>query len=130
MRSALTLSDPARSSFFDQGRKRFQKEVLPHRPVLTLDRDGNIQSLTRAARSILEYSPDDRVDECFFSHVHKRNMRRVMQDLAHMVCRGKQQAQWLLRLRTGNDRWRWYRASAENQLGQPSDRILVRLRPQ
>ena len=129
MQSAPTLpAAPAQSSLFDESRKRFQEGVLPHIPILTLDRDGNIQSLTRAARAALEYAPDDRIDECFFSHVHKRNMRRVMRDLAHIVCRGKQRAQWLLRLRTGNNRWRWYRASARNHLGQQENHILVRLR--
>lgn len=93
-----------------------------------LDREGDIQFLTRAARATLEYTSDDRVDECFFAHVHKRNMQRVMRDLADMVCRGKQRARWLLRLRTGNGRWRWYRASAQNRLRAEANDILVRLR--
>lgn len=117
------------SPFFpDQSWKRFQNDVVPHLPVLTLDREGNIRTLTRAARQALEYSSDEALSTSFFSLVHKRNMGRVMRDLAHMVCRGKQRAQWLLRLRTGNDRWRWYRATAENSLGSGDDRILVRLR--
>jgi len=56
-------------------------------------------------------------------------MRRVMQDLANMVSRGKQRAQWLLRLRTGNERWRWYRVAVENNLGRQDDHIRIRLRP-
>jgi len=124
--SAQTVSSPF---FSDDDWKRFQDDVLPHLPILTLDREGNIQSLTRAARQALEYSSETALNTCFFSLVHKRNMGRVMRDLAHMVCRGKQRAQWLLRLRTGNDRWRWYRASAQNKLGTGEDHILVRLRP-
>ena len=123
MQSAL-----ATSSSPDNARKRFQNEVAPHLPVLTLDREGDIRSLTRAARATLEYTADGRVEECFFAHVHKRNMQRVMRDLADMVCRGKQQARWLLRLRTGNGRWRWYRAVVQNRLRTEEDDILVRLR--
>jgi PAS domain-containing protein len=122
-------ASPSRSSLFSSPVwKRFQTDALPHIPLLTLDREGNIQSLTRAARQALEYSADADLDECFFAHVHKHNMRRVMQDLADMVSRGKQRSQWLLRLQTGNGRWRWYRASVQNNLGQQADHIQVRLR--
>jgi PAS domain-containing protein len=93
--------------------------------VIRLDREGTIQSVTPAARNVLEYAPDAHFDECFFSHVHKRNLRRVMHDLADMVCRGKRRAQWLVRLRTGNNRWRWYRVAVQNRLG---DHGHVRLR--
>jgi len=65
--------------------------------------------------------------DCFFSHVHRRNIQRVMRDLADMVSRGKQRTRWLLRLRTGNDRWRWYRAEVRNRLRE-DEQILVRLR--
>jgi len=125
-------SSPSRSTspfFSDQDWKRFREKTLSHVPALTLDREGNIKTLTRAARRALEYSDDATVDEYFFSHVHKHNMQRVMHDLANMVCRGKQRAQWLLRLRTGNERWRWYRASARNNLGGEDEHIRIRLRP-
>lgn len=119
----------AADSSLPETRKRFRGEGPPTRPLVILDREGTIQALTPAARSVLEYGSDAHVDSCFFSHVHARNMRRVMHDLADMVCRGKQRVQWLLRLRTGNERWRWYRAFVRNQLGQDEDAILVRLRP-
>lgn len=125
-------SPPSQSTtpfFSDKKWKRFQEDSIPHLPLLILDREGNIKTMTRAARRALEYSSDASIDECFFSHVHKRNMRRVMRDLANMVCRGKQRTQWLLRLRTGNERWRWYRASVENNLGREEGHIRVRLRP-
>lgn len=123
-------SSPSKSSAFfsDESRKRFQDNAIPHVPILALDREGNIEALTPAARRVLEYSDDVSLDECFFAHVHKRNMSRVMRDLADMVSRGKQRTQWLLRLRTGNGRWRWYRASVQNNLGRQEDHIRVRLR--
>jgi PAS domain-containing protein len=121
---------PPTSSFFSSPVwKRFQNPPRPHVPILILDRDGTIQALTPAARQVLEYKSDVALDACFFSHVHKHNMRRVMQDLADMVSRGKQRTQWLLRLRTGNGRWRWYRATIRNHLGTPDGHIRVRLRP-
>ena len=127
-----TLSSPSRSTspfFSDRSRKRFQEESSPHIPILKLDREGTIQTLTPAARRALEYTSNASIDSCFFAHVHKRNMRRVMRDLAHMVCRGKQQTHWLLRLRTGNERWRWYRTSVQNNLDQKEGYILIQLRP-
>jgi hypothetical protein len=56
-------------------------------------------------------------------------LKRVMRDLAHMVSRRKQQARWLLRLRTGNERWRWYRATAKNHLDDSEDAVQILLRP-
>lgn len=128
MQSRSSVSQTMSPFFLEKGRKRFQHDEIEHRPVIVLDREGTIQSLTKAARQLLEYGADAHVETCFFSHVHKRNMRRVMRDLAHMVCQGKQRAQWLLRLRTGNRRWRWYRASVENNLAEKDDHILVELR--
>lgn len=101
----------------------------PHIPLVSLDRDGTIQRLTKSARTALEYSDDEPIAKCFFSHVHGRNLRRVMRDLALMVSHRKQRARWLLRLRTGNGRWRWYRAQAHNHLDQPKGTVQVRLRP-
>lgn len=126
---STSVSTESQSSIFsDQVRKGFQEQTIQHLPVLTLDREGNIQTVTSAARTMLEYSADESIDSCFFAHVHQRNMHRVMRDLAHMVSHGKQRAQWLLRLRTGNHRWRWYRAAVQNDLGRQEDHILIRLR--
>ncbi|PSQ91288.1 MAG: hypothetical protein BRD43_00150 [Bacteroidetes bacterium QS_4_64_154] len=105
------------------------KSESPHVPVLTLDREGTIQDSNEPARRALEYSSEDSIDPCFFSHVHGRNLQRVMRDLAHMVSHRKQRARWLLRLRTGNGRWRWYRAVARNHLDHSSATIQVHLRP-
>lgn len=102
----------------------------PHVPLLVLDEDGTIQNLTEAAGRILGYSPEASVEPNFFSHVHGQNMRRVMRDIAHMVSHQKESADWLLRLRTGNQRWRWYRAAAKNHLSEDSEgAIRVLLRP-
>jgi PAS domain-containing protein len=101
----------------------------PYVPVLGLDRDATIQHANEAVRRTLEYPPDAALEPCFFSHVHGRNLRQVMRDLAHMVSHRKQRTRWLLRLRTGNGRWRWYRATAQNQLDHSDALVRVRLRP-
>lgn len=105
------------------------EEDPPHVPVVALDRDGTIKEITRSAQTALEYSPEESIQPCFFSHVHGQNLRRVMRDLALMVSHRKQRARWLLRLRTGNQRWRWYRAVAHNHLDQPEETVRVKLRP-
>lgn len=124
---------PSSSATFFSGptRKRFRPPpAAQHLPILLLNREGTITSLTEAAKRVLEYPAEaDTLDPCFFSHVHASNQHRLMRDLADMVCRGKQRAQWLLRLRTGKDRWRWYRTIAKNDLGPDGTGIRVRLRP-
>ncbi|GEM_PF-430843 len=109
-------------------RKRFQDPVSPHVPALLLGVDGVIQHTTPAARHMLEYKSDQPIEPCFFSHVHGRNLYQVMRDVADMVCYGKASASWLLRLRTGQGRWRWYKASVKNQLNLGEGTILINLR--
>lgn len=109
-------------------RKRFQTPVGAHVPALVLGADGTIQLATPAARHLLEYKSEQQLDPCFFSHVHGRNLYQVMRDVADMVCYGKASASWLMRLRTGQGRWRWYKASVKNQLNLGEGTILVNLR--
>lgn len=129
--SAVQPIAPADASpvFSDAFWKRFQTDetLAQHLPLFTLDAEGSIESITRAARSLLEYSPSQSLDPYFFTHIHGRNLRRVMQDLALMVCKRKQSARWLLRLRTGTGRWRWYRATALSRLHDAEGRVFVRL---
>lgn len=110
-------------------RKRFPRSVRDVLPLMALGHDGSICSTTRAARTLLEYPPDASMENSFFVHVHPEHRPRVMRDLADMVSRGKRHAQWLLRLRTGHERWRWYRASAQPDRIDGAERILVHLRP-
>jgi len=109
--------------------KRFQndEQLAQHVPILALDGDGTIRSVSRAARSLLDYPPDQDLDAYFFTHVHGRNLRRVMQDLAHMACNRKSHARWLVRLRTGTGRWRWYRATVLNRLQSEQACVFVRI---
>lgn len=104
-------------------------ELPPHVPLLVLDEDGTIEDLTEGARRILDDSSDGSFESNFFAHVHGQNLRRIMQDLAHMVSHRKQRARWLLRLRTGTQRWRWYRAAVENHLDRSDGGVRVLLRP-
>lgn len=111
---------------FGSDRKRFHPANL-FLPTLTIDAEGTIQHISKAGRRLLEYASDAELDPCFFAHIHGKNLYRVMQDVAHMVCYGQQQASWLLRIRTGRGRWRWYRATAYNRLHSADEHILIRL---
>ena len=97
-------------------------------PRLVLDQEGAIQKFNEAARDVLDYSDEETVEPNFFTHVHGRNLRRVMRDLAQMVSRDRQRARWLLRLRTGSDRWRWYRVTVLNRLPSVGE-IQMHLHP-
>ncbi len=114
-------------------RKRFQPNEAPsyisnpHAPVLILNDEGTIAHVTLSARRLLEYSEQQTVDPCFFSHVHGKNLYRVMRDVADMVCHGKESGTWLLRLRTGRGRWRWYKAAVRNYLNEETPGISVAL---
>lgn len=115
------------SSSFTPDWKRFRSAENPLVPLLAIDAEGTIQHASKAARRMLEYAPDDSLSPYFFSHIHGKNLYRVMQDVAHMVCCGLQQTSWLLRLRTGRKRWRWYRATVRNRLYGAEQKILVYL---
>ena len=121
--SRLTSTD----LYFGSDWKRFQPIEDLVLPVLALDAEGTIQHISKAARRLLEHPPDAELNSCFFAHIHGKNLYRVMQDVAHMVCCGQQQTSWLLRLRTGRGRWRWYRAHAYNRLHEDDSHILIRL---
>lgn len=118
---------PRSADLFRASRKRFQSHLSLHGPVLVLNGEGSLLHLSDAARTLLEYRPDQSIEPCFFAHVHGRNHYQVMRDVADMVCYGRQFTTWLLRLRTGQGRWRWYKAHVQNDLGGEVDAILIRL---
>lgn len=97
----------------------------PLTPFLALDAKATLQHISPTARRALEYASDQSIDASLFSHIHSANLHRVMQDIAHMVRYHQQTASWLLRLKTGNGRYRWYRAKAHNCLRAPAEWIFV-----
>ncbi len=124
----LDTAQPASlSSSFGPFRKRFQYIESHVIPAMTIDAEGTIQHISPAARRLLEYPKDAEIDDCFFTHVHGKNLYRVMQDIAHMVCFRLKQASWLLRMRTGHGRYRWYKATVHNRLNEAVERIVVKL---
>lgn len=107
--------------------KRFREANAALQPLIELDADGTIRHLSPPARRLLEYRADQSIQPSFFSHVHAKNQYQVMRDVADMVCYGKKQASWLLRLRTGKQHWRWFQATVRNQLSAAPATILVSL---
>jgi hypothetical protein len=127
--SAAFLPDASAPTTASSTADGYAELVSPYAPALVLGPDAFVHHLTEAARRLLEYRPDQEFDSYFFTHVHGKNMLRVMRDLAAMVNRGSESASWLLRLRTGRTgRWRWYRAEATNRLRLSTPAIIVRLR--
>ena len=118
------------SLFSDSFWKRFQEGIKTFpAPVITLDPTGTIQGISAAARRMLRYTSNDKIDAYFFTHVHGHNMHRVMRDLAHMVNGHTRRASWLVRLQTAQGRWRWFRIHVANRLNAAEECILLRLRP-
>lgn len=109
-------------------RKRFRPVAPPHVPLLFLDEDGLVRHLTPTARRLLAFKEDDAIDPLFVSHVHGKNLRQISRDLDAMRRLGKQNAFWLTRIRTGRDRWAWFRIAAENRLKHQERAIVLRLR--
>ncbi len=109
------------------GRKRFQSPLLLQ-PLITLDPEGTIVDATPVALRLLEHRERRGLGTCFFSHVHGKNLHQVMRDVADMVYLGKSTASWLLRLRTGKGRWRWYKVSARHRIEDTEHRIQLILR--
>ena len=125
----LPITEPETSAKnFMPDRKRFREVIPPLTSALVLDAEGNICHITPAARRLLEYKAHQSVKTGFFTHIHSSNLYQVMRDVADMVCYGKAKASWLIRLRTGKNRWRWYKATAQNLLKAPAGAITIYLR--
>lgn len=111
-----------------RNRKRFQSERTPTEAVLVLDAGGAIQDLTPDARRLLGYHPEQPYKPSFFSHVHAKDLYRVMRDVAEMAFHGRTEADWRIRLRMGTGRWHWYSVVVDNQLDHPEQAILMSLK--
>ena len=112
---------------FAPDRKRFQAQALPFTPTLYLNAEGTIIAMTPLARRMLEYRADEHVPPSFFSQIHGKNLYQVMCDLADMARGRKDRASWLVRMRTGRGRWRWYQATVRNALNTPRSAVMVTL---
>ena len=126
--SQTSPSTPPPEKNFDGLRKRFHPQVSEHLPRIIVDESGAICDLTLPARRLLEYRANEPLKTSFFSLVHGKNLYQVMRDVADMVCYGREEASWLLRLRTGQGRWRWYRAHVHNKLDGPEGALCISLR--
>lgn len=105
--------------------KRFHNPSLP---LVVLSSDASILHLSPTARHLLGYKPGDRVEGSFFSLIHRKQLFQVMRDVADMVCHGKPNATWLLRLRTTTGRWQWFKADVRNRDDLPTAAVTVVLR--
>ena len=106
-------------------RKRFHN---PSFPTAVLAADGNVLHLSPAAKRLLGYSQSEPVEVSFFSLIHRNQLFQVMRDVADMVCHGKSSATWLLRLRSVQGRWQWFKADAHYRPDEPHAPLTVILR--
>lgn len=116
-------------SEMDRRRTKAGKEVPPHVPRIEVNRNGDIEQINGGARRALEYSSDAPIQSCFFSHIHEHSLERVMRELAQLIEQKIQRTRWLLQLRTGAKRYRWFRAQAESVLHKSTIGVRVLLRP-
>lgn len=124
----MELLTPATTRKYTKtNRKRFQNLHTIPQPLLLFDAEGNIVGVTPAALHMLGYRTPREVDTCFFVLIHSKNLYSVMRDVADMVCHGKRQSSWVLRLRKRNQSWRWFNATAYNYLEGDDGEIAVYL---
>lgn len=109
---AAPLQEPTTSGLTGVDWKRFQN---PNMPLVVLSSDASILHLSPTARRLLGYKPNEPVEGSFFSLIHRKQLFPVMRDVADMVCHGKPNATWLVRLRTVSGRWQWFKADVRNR---------------
>lgn len=112
----------------DRRAARMVEAVSEQAPEVLVDADGLILHATRAARHLLGDDDGLLARSSFFSLVHQKNLYRVIRDVAEMVCHGKPQAQWFLRLRNGHERWSWFQVYVHNELDGDAEALRVFLR--
>lgn len=118
---------PTGANYFWEDRKRFRSDYSALPPSVVLGADGMIKQVTPAACRLLRYRQDQDIKPSFFSHVHGKNLYQVMRDVADMVCYGKSAASWLLRLRTGQGDWRWFKATVKSAMNGDDGAIYIHL---
>ena len=117
---SLTLQETA-PVFLAEEKKRF----LTMQPHLVVDSLGSIVEVSSLANRLLEFSDQHNEARCFFSLVHGKNLYQVMRDVADMFCHGRRNAKWMLRLRTGRNRWRWFNSTVERMRDSDGELYLI-----
>lgn len=77
-------------------------------PIIIIGFDGSIKQVSGNALGMMGYTSAVAPDTSFFSLIHKNQLYTVMRDVADIICRGKQSAKWLLRLKSSNGTWKWF----------------------
>lgn len=79
-------------------------------PVIIIGFDGSIIDASHTAQALMGYASELSLDTNFFTLIHKNQLYTVMRDVADIICRGKQQASWLIRLKSSGGSWKWFNA--------------------
>lgn len=86
--------------------------------VMLVNEDGMIERVSEGTCRLLESDARSLTGQTLLRRVHPRAVHRVRHDLAQMVGREKQHADWLLRLKTGLGPWQWFKVEAKNRLNR------------
>lgn len=92
---------------------------------MLLNEDGRIERVSEKACHLLESDVRSLTGQAILRRVHPEAVHRVGHDLAQMMGRQKQRADWLLRLKTGLGPWQWFKVEAKNRLSQSDPGAIV-----
>ena len=84
--------------------------------TLFVNSDGIITTTNPVALKKLGYPSSNQLPSSFFNLVHRQFHYRVIRDIAEMVHHNRSKSEWLLRLKTGNGNWKWFKVTATNEL--------------
>ena len=90
--------------------------VLSGAPAIIIGFDGSIKDVSSSAKQILHLRRPGTGETNFFSLVHKSHLYPVMRDVADIICRGKTSAHWLLRLKTSNESWKFFKTEVRKSV--------------
>ena len=91
----------------------FQHLTESGAPVIIIGFDGSIKDVSHSALNLMDFRMAESIEKNFFQLIHKNQLYPVMRDVADIICRGKTSASWLIRIRTSNGTWKWFKAEVQ-----------------
>ncbi|SNR71638.1 PAS domain S-box protein, partial [Halorubrum vacuolatum] len=128
--SVGTLRDITDRKEREQKLKR-QHEIIKHSSnfFLILNADGAVTYQSPVPNSLLEFEPQNLVDESASKYVHPEDIELLQSDLEHLLQHPDELVVSEYRLRTQDGQWRWFENRAQNKLDNPLiEGILVSAR--
>lgn len=115
----------ARGPFLPDRRSASDNQARRSDAVILLNEEGAIQQASDGAQRLLDTKAPSLNGQNFFGRVHPQTRTQVVHDLTQMIVGNKQQATWLLQLKTGLGPWQWFKVKASNRLDDESKAYIV-----